>query len=631
MKRIHDSLRQVLGRHRLVFWYDSAGDWSKEFEAFATEGVEKVRVENNEFGVKVRILRHPNRNTRFLLYFPSPRPLDSDNWLLDLLLQGHEYKADRASLALQDTGLSYDFHHVVEQHLAFFNAPKNIEALRGLLDKDDDAEALRLKIMAVLTGTAPDLDTLLLHFLNAAAEATLFDPLRERLGPAELVEDFWKGVAAVFGYKAEEPTLLDFAVSLFRGANPLETAAPLLPHGRVFLQRWKDSQSHAAAFRHWAVCLEADLHVEDRLESLIDISSILDADEFPVFEKKIIHSLCRSFEGGAAKEAILPVIQRRRRSFWYPVHEDGYRALEQAVDLRELIARAELSVNTLDEGLSRYTQTWWRIDMAYRQFWFYLRRYAQTALMERIADWVEKTYVNNFLLPLTDRWSDRIRELTKWSSGVLPSQMGFFERYVRPFLDRGQKVFVVISDALRYEAACEFAASLRNEDRWTCEVEATLGVLPSYTQLGMAALLPGGALEVEGATGNVILNGRSTAGTQNRSEILKAAANGRSAALQAEEFLELNTKTEGRALMRDNDVVYIYHNSIDRVGDSSSTEAQTFDAVERALGELLRILKKIANINASNMLLTSDHGFLFQQNEVAEGDMATLPAATEWT
>ena len=631
MKRIHDSLRQVLGRHRLVFWYDGAGDWDKEFEAFAADDVQKVRVENNEFGVKVRILRHPDRNTRFLIYFPSPRPVDANNWLLDLLLQGHEYKADRASLALQDTGLSYDFHHVVEQHLAFFNAQKRIEALRGILDKDDDADAVRLKMMAVLAGTAPEVDTLLLHFLREATQASLFDPLTEVLGQAELVGDFWKGVAPLFSYTADEPTLVDFAVSLFRGANPLETSASLNPHGRVFLQRWKDSQSHADSFRHWSARLEADLHVEARLESLTDIAIILDADEFPVFEKKVVHSLCRSIEAGAGKEAILPIIQRRRRSFWYPTHEHGYRALEQAVELRELVAGAELNVGTLDESLTRDIQSWWRIDMAYRRFWFHLRLYAQTNLMEQIAAWVEKTYVNNFLLPLTDRWSDRIREMTRWSSEALPPQTTFFDRYVQPFLERGQKVFVVISDALRYEAACEFAASLRNEDRWTCEVEAMLGALPSYTQLGMAALLPGKTREIDGATGNVILDSRSTIGTQNRSEIVKAKVNGRGTAIQAEQFLELNTKTEGRALMRDHDVVYIYHNTIDAVGDSVSTEVQTVEAVERAFGELMKILKKIANINATNMILTSDHGFLFQQEDVAEDDMTTLPQAAEWT
>jgi hypothetical protein len=200
MKRIHESLHHVLSRHRLVFWYDGKGEWLSEFEAFAAEGVEKVRVENNEFCVKVRILHHPDKHARFLLYFPNPRPKDADNWLLDLLFQGHEYKADRASLALQDAGLPYEFHPVVEQHLAFFNSQKRIEALRESLDKDDDEDAVRLKMMAVLSGTDPDVDAILLHFLKEAAQGPLFDPLVEALGSSGLVGDFWKKTAPLFNY-----------------------------------------------------------------------------------------------------------------------------------------------------------------------------------------------------------------------------------------------------------------------------------------------------------------------------------------------------------------------------------------------------------------------------------------------
>jgi hypothetical protein len=34
MKRIHDSLRTVLQRHRLVFWYDATREWEKGTEIF---------------------------------------------------------------------------------------------------------------------------------------------------------------------------------------------------------------------------------------------------------------------------------------------------------------------------------------------------------------------------------------------------------------------------------------------------------------------------------------------------------------------------------------------------------------------------------------------------------------------
>src|SRR5262249_20181426 len=136
---------------------------------------------------------------------------------------------------------------------------------------------------------------------------------------------------------------------------------------------------------------------------------------------------------------------------------------------------------------------------------------------------------------------------------------------------KGQKVFVIISDALRYEAAMDYAQRLRSANRWTADVDALFGALPSYTQLGMASLLPGKERAIDGSTANVTVDGRSASGTPNREQILRLRSGVRAVALQAEAFLELNTKTDGRALMRDHDVIYIFHNQIDKVGDAANT------------------------------------------------------------
>ena len=260
-----------------------------------------------------------------------------------------------------------------------------------------------------------------------------------------------------------------------------------------------------------------------------------------------------------------------------------------------------------------------------------LRRYGNLEVMKQVTAWVKNAYVNNFLLPLADLWSDQVRRLETWESEALRPQKTFFATYVRPFLRKGQKVFVIVSDALRYEAAADFAQRLRSSNRWTAELDAMLGSLPSYTQLGMASLLPGKEWSIDAKTGNVSVDGRNATGTPNRAEILRLAGDARSTAVQSEDFLEMNTKTDGRALMRDHDVIYIFHNHIDDVADANKTERKTVDAVEKAFEELDQIIRKVANINGSNMLLTADHGFLFQQNEVDVGDVATLPAAEEWT
>jgi uncharacterized protein (TIGR02687 family) len=631
MKRIHDSLQQVFQRQRLVFWYDSTGEWAETFRAYPDKAVTQIEVAGNELGCKVRVVRDPNPEAKFLIYVPTARPADADNWLLDLLLQGHEYKADKASLALLEVGLPQDFLHLTEEHAVFFQNDKRVQALKELIDKDDQSRLIRLKMMAVLAETSVEVDALLLRFLNRNTAAELLDPVAECFGPALLVEPFWQEVERLFGYKANAPSLRDFAVSLFCGANPLDRSLKLHPHAEVLLRRWKDSQAHSESYRGWAQQMERELQIETALVGLDERTSLGESDTFEIFERFILHRLCQSFEKGTSAADLRAVIKQRRSSFWWPEHEHGYAALEQAVELRESMAAADLTVDSVAGGFSRYVASWWRIDMAYRRCNWHLRRYGQVQVMEQISQWVGKSYVNNFLLPLADRWGDQVRGMETWECSGQIAQRRFYSHYVQPLVTKGQKVFVIISDALRYEAAAEFAQRLRSANRWSAEVDAIFGSLPSYTQLGMAALLTGQQWSVDAATAAVTLDGRSATGTANRAEILSLARGGKATGIQAEEFLEMNTKTEGRALMRDHEVIYIFHNVIDKTGDAAGTEAKTFDAVEQAFEELERIVKKVANINGNNMLLTADHGFLFQQDEVAAEDVTPLPEAGEWT
>src|ERR1022692_4024643 len=166
MKRIHDSLQRVFQRHRLVFWYDATGEWAETFKAYPDAAVAKLSVAGNEFGAKVRIVRDPNPEAKFLVYVPTARPVDADNWLLDLLLQGYEYKADKASLALQDVGLPNEFLYLAQEHAGFFRSEKRTQALKELISKDDQAREIRLKMIAVLAETPVELDAMLLHFLG---------------------------------------------------------------------------------------------------------------------------------------------------------------------------------------------------------------------------------------------------------------------------------------------------------------------------------------------------------------------------------------------------------------------------------------------------------------------------------
>jgi uncharacterized protein (TIGR02687 family) len=72
-------------------------------------------------------------------------------------------------------------------------------------------------------------------------------------------------------------------------------------------------------------------------------------------------------------------------------------------------------------------------------------------------------------------------------------------------------------------------------------------------------------------------------------------------------------------------VLYIYHNRIDAVGDKKESEDKVFEAAHETINELVRLIKKLTGNNASNLIVTADHGFLFQNRAIEESDFADAP------
>ena len=636
--RIHDSLDTALARKRVVFWFDPDAEWANEYESYAPAGVEKREINGNEFSLKVEISR-ADRDQRFLLYVPAAKPAEADNWLLDLLLAGHEFKADRASLDLEEAGLTLEFKDLAQQHKAFFRSPVRTTKLKQLLRPNDDERAVRLKMLAILAKQDASIDLLLLHAFTQIdpTDPDAEDPVEVLYGKHQLTDHFWAAVASKFGYINPSPNLRDFAVALFSSASCIGRVGELESHARVFLSSWKDSLKSRDAFEQWSNHLADQLKVEAFLLDPPQGFEPGDDDSYQLIEQFCIRRLLERFHATAADGELQEAIRQRSSSCWFEQHEYGYRAIEQALQFRTLLAQADLQVPSIDEGLKRYCNSWWKLDQAYRRFTYHDRSYGQAGLLKSLRTWMENQYVNNVLLTLTNHWSDRVSEMSSWSCDALPSQREFHMRYVHAPLSskKLKRLFVVISDALRYEAARDFANRLnaKTGKGWQAEIDAVLGVLPSYTQLGMAALLPGNKLAINTAesTAPVTLDGASASGTDNRDKIMKGYADGRGIAIQSEDFLNLTTNKDGAELTKNHDLIVIYHNRIDRTGDKRESEADTCIAVEQAFEDLELILRKISSLKGSQAVITADHGFLFQQEPVDANDRSEFPKAEELT
>jgi uncharacterized protein (TIGR02687 family) len=232
--------------------------------------------------------------------------------------------------------------------------------------------------------------------------------------------------------------------------------------------------------------------------------------------------------------------------------------------------------------------------------------------------------VNSYLLRLNDAWQKHVDSVETWGAEGIVPQRAFYVEHVGKFRRRDQRICVIISDALRFEIAEELLNRIRTVDRYEATIEPMLGCLPSYTQLGMASLLPNKVIEIIDAdAGLVSVDGQSSAGIENRKKILANGRPGdRSTAVRSEDFMNYN-RDEARALLSAHDVIYIYHNRIDAIGDKPATEDGVFAAAEETIEDIIRLTKKLTAANASNIIVTADHGFIYQHRPIEESDYST--------
>ena len=91
-------------------------------------------------------------------------------------------------------------------------------------------------------------------------------------------------------------------------------------------------------------------------------------------------------------------------------------------------------------------------------------------------------------------------------------------------------------------------------------------------------------------------------------------------------------KEKGRELVREQRLIYIYHDRIDSTGDKQVSETKTFEAAAQTVQELAQVLGFVLNsLNGSTVLVTADHGFMYQESALDVADKASLddkPAGT---
>lgn len=621
--RIAQALTKLFNRHRIVFWYDTKQELRDDFEALSLPGIEKLELTNNEFGIKYRILREQPEQ-KFLLYRDGPQPDELDNWLLDVQLAHAEFRTDQVAIWLSELELGLEFADVIQSHAEFFQAVKRKDALKKMLRGDDTPGQIRLKMLAVCAASEPRMDSVVENLLQELAEGR--DDKIKLIGRCTVDGFLWEQLTRCYGYPSDEPSIRDFAIELFKSCYAMGTdgQVKLTSDALVFLKRWKDSRQFESCFETLSAECADVLNIEQDLAKR-DLTELIELDYFRLIDQKIISDLVRAVASRTLSSGDVALwVRQRRQGHWYREFQHLYEAIDFAAQFLQVLGEVNLEVNSLASGVERYCRAWYRLDQLYRKFTVHVRMSGQASLMETLTEQIENLYSNNYLLKLGDSFQTVVDSAIKWEASPVRRQREFFEHWVRPFLRKDNKVCVIISDAMRYEIGEELLSLIRQEDRYSAEIEPALSMLPSYTQLGMAALLPNKELAIaDNETGTVLVDGQSSQGTANRTKILQMALNGSGQAIASEDFMAMN-RDDSRELLKANQVLYIYHNRIDHTGDKMHSEGQAFEAAEHTLDDLLKLVKKLTAANANNLLITADHGFIYQHREIAESDFLSV-------
>jgi uncharacterized protein (TIGR02687 family) len=670
ISQINETLQTFFETNRIVFWNDAESEFTESLPEIVPAGVEILHLDKaGGLAAKIRIeLELPKQ--KFLVYSPTAVNPPENDWLYDIRRYSRTFTADSASLLLNELGLQTQaLREFLKTRKQFFKSRDRLQKLKNLVFPEDNEKELNKKMLAItVRADQPETFIILLKiFGDYISEAeknrqdlSAFKPaFWKDIEKFNLTEYFWRAVEENFGYRAENPRLYDLLVHLFvtdfalhaRDKTPDRLKNLVLENrsgaanAAVFLANWRTNTAQQENYRKVAGHIESEIGTNDWIGS-VEADNLIECETFEAVERRIIADLRDRLLAPLPAETVewQRAINARRDRFWSRgiggnPYSAAYDALAAALEFFRLRDKYQSGFNfpSASAIFTAYREELFKFDQFYRRFCEAedKTRFEGWSILKKLVEGIEKTYGNWFLENLGTSWTlavDHERLFENWRVEGAVNQYKFFRQFIKPLADESseRKVYVLISDAFRFECAEELTRELNTEARKNknalleANLSAMLGVVPSYTALGMASLLPHENLDYKPVNPNadtLYADDNSTAGLEKRAAVL---SHHKGTAIKFEKFIELG-KDGGRDFVRDFQVIYVYHNVIDAKGDSQSTEGETFSAARQAISELRAAVGYIFNsLNGSQIFITADHGFLFQENAPETIDRSAL-------
>lgn len=625
-------------KRRIVFWYDEDGEFQDRLDEVTLTDAKLVALTGtNNFAVK-KLLSVDDTTSNYLVYCPLSYEKPEDNWLLDIELYSEEFRADLVSIWMDELGIPSTpaMRKQVKEYRKYFNAKNRRDKIASQSKAPTVPAQLHMAVMGALGGLKDVTPAAIMkEVLKAGLDINTNYLYREFVNYGA-DKAFWSMVKQGSGYDSEQHDIAMLATHILLTATTrtmrLEYLAGLdgfisSPHQAFcfdFVSDWMHSEDQEQ-LTEIAKTVEEELKLPTRFMKL-EVSDLVDTEIFPCLDEVILIKLMTEISDHIIDvDVIKATVEKRRTTVGYAQFKDYYEGILQVANMQAFYKEHTTGFHSAEakKVWKEYTSEYYVMDTYYRlfhkSFGESLKSYNSDLhdLFTHVMEKVEGLYTNWFLGQLGGNWSSVCsEELQKYGRILeIPQQTDFYKNRIA---NADSRVFVVISDALRYEVAASLAEQLRRETQADVKLQDVQGIFPTITKFGMAALLPHKELEVElhGEVLKVMADGVSTDAAY-RDKVLKNA-NGNSVAIKYNDLVSAK-RADRSAMVKGMDVVYIYHDTIDEASHTADT--MVFPACDDAIQELKNLTKIICNdFGATHILFTADHGFLYTYSPLTEDD-----------
>jgi uncharacterized protein (TIGR02687 family) len=637
---------------RVLFFFDKEEEYWGELNNDDLGGLYLINAEKSHFRLKIK-LEHELFDNKVVCYFPYEKPRTQKELkkfiLLDILKANKELSLDEVADFIDEFKLSDSHRKIVRTYIKELKLKKNQRVLAKVLNQYDFNEANLLKgliscFLEFKTIKDPTLCLAKLFTLLLPENEDKYNQFEKKLEIAELNELIAKW-------------LYDF----------LEVSTQTIT--RDILTTAINKLKYNVLVQHLAEINEDDqyksLHIQEgftlqRINSLIvdwenepnlndEMNTVFSLVGNDIQESKIIkvYGVDSGFTFYTDNlkfilmgEALRTVnrfpdkVQKLLQSISSSVNQKDELSLlikfisSSANYYNKINSFSSFILDTPSEYIDRYVKDFSKLDTYYRHTvdtWTKMQKlvYPENINTSTLMDKIHSSY-DDYLIQLNREWLDCVQQNgSSFNEIPGPKQFNFYKDQLA---DSDQKVVVIISDALRYECGEELLKEMLVDTKGFANISYMMTSLPSITQWGMANLLSDKTLSFDGE--KLTINDIHVNSTENRQKVLQLEKE-TAVAVQYKKINTVDREIAREQYFNKKKLVYIYHNVIDDIGDSKKSELKTFSAVNEAIEDLKNLVTKVhASFAVGRVLITSDHGFLFNYNTLPEASFQKAPKGT---